>query len=38
MTPPLLSVVLSFRNEADVIPELIERLEKSLKGAASTTS
>ncbi len=29
----MLSVVLSFRNEADVIPELISRLAKSLEGA-----
>ena len=34
MTSPLLSVVLSFRNEADVIPELIERLDRALTGAA----
>jgi dolichol-phosphate mannosyltransferase len=30
---PLVSVVLSFRNEAEVIPELIERLTKSLGDA-----
>jgi dolichol-phosphate mannosyltransferase len=34
MSGPLLSVVLSFRNEADVIPELIDRLTKALDGAA----
>jgi len=34
VTSPLLSVVLSFRNEADVIPELIERLDRALTGAA----
>ncbi len=33
MSAPQLSVVLSFRNEADVIPELISRLAKSLGGA-----
>ena len=33
MSAPTLSVVLSFRNEADVIPELIGRLAKSLEGA-----
>ncbi len=33
MTSPLLSIVLSFRNEADVIPELIERLDRALTGA-----
>ncbi|MCX5740287.1 MAG: glycosyltransferase family 2 protein [Proteobacteria bacterium] len=33
MSAPGLSVVLSFRNEADVIPELISRLAKSLEGA-----
>lgn len=33
MSAPVLSVVLSFRNEADVIPELISRLAKSLEGA-----
>jgi dolichol-phosphate mannosyltransferase len=31
---PTLSVVLSFRNEAEVIPELIARLAKALEGAA----
>ena len=30
---PTLSVVLSFRNEAEVIPELIARLAKTLEGA-----
>ncbi|MCU0669639.1 MAG: glycosyltransferase family 2 protein [Myxococcota bacterium] len=34
MTSPLLSVVLSFRNEAEVIPELIERLDRALTGAS----
>ena len=34
MSGPLLSVVLSFRNEADVIPELIDRLTRALEGAA----
>lgn len=33
MSVPVLSVVLSFRNEADVLPELIARLTKSLEGA-----
>jgi dolichol-phosphate mannosyltransferase len=33
VSAPVLSVVLSFRNEADVIPELISRLAKSLEGA-----
>jgi dolichol-phosphate mannosyltransferase len=33
VSAPTLSVVLSFRNEADVIPELIGRLAKSLEGA-----
>lgn len=33
MSVPVLSVVLSFRNEADVLPELIDRLTKSLEGA-----
>jgi dolichol-phosphate mannosyltransferase len=33
VTSPLLSVVLSFRNEAAVIPELIDRLTKALDGA-----
>lgn len=31
---PQLSVVLSFRNEAEVIPELIDRLAKALGGAS----
>jgi dolichol-phosphate mannosyltransferase len=30
---PLVSVVLSFRNEESVIPELIERLQRALRGA-----
>lgn len=34
MTSPLLSVVLSFRNEAEVIPELIERLDRALTAAS----
>jgi dolichol-phosphate mannosyltransferase len=34
VTSPLLSVVLSFRNEAEVIPELIERLDRALTGAS----
>lgn len=33
MTRQLLSVVLSFRNEADVIPELIDRLDAAMKTA-----
>jgi dolichol-phosphate mannosyltransferase len=33
VSAPVLSVVLSFRNEADVIPELTSRLAKSLEGA-----
>ena len=33
MSAPNLSIVLSFRNEAEVIPELIARLQKSLEGA-----
>jgi polyisoprenyl-phosphate glycosyltransferase len=33
VSKPLLSVVLSFRNEADVIPELIDRLAKAIEGA-----
>jgi dolichol-phosphate mannosyltransferase len=33
VSAPVLSVVLSFRNEADVIPELTRRLAKSLEGA-----
>lgn len=33
MTRQLLSVVLSFRNEADVIPELIDRLDAAIKTA-----
>ena len=33
MTPPLLSVVLSFRNEAEVIPELIDRLDAAITSA-----
>ncbi len=33
MSAPTLSIVLSFRNEAEVIPELIARLQKSLEGA-----
>jgi dolichol-phosphate mannosyltransferase len=33
VSAPVLSVVLSFRNEADVIPELTLRLAKSLEGA-----
>ena len=36
-TPPTLSVVLSFFNEADVIPELVTRLRKVLDGLASAT-
>lgn len=36
MSKPALSIVLSFRNEADVIPELIGRLQKTLDGAAIT--
>ena len=31
--PPLVSVVLSFRNEEGVIPELIARLQQALRGA-----
>ena len=31
--PPLISVVLSFRNEEAVIPELIRRLQAALRGA-----
>jgi len=34
VTSPLLSVVLSFRNEAEVIPELIERLDRALTAAS----
>ena len=34
MSAPTLSVVLSFRNEAEVIPELISRLTTSLEGGA----
>jgi dolichol-phosphate mannosyltransferase len=30
---PLVSVVLSFRNEEEVIPELVERLQRALRGA-----
>ena len=30
---PLVSVVLSFRNEESVIPELIARLQQALRGA-----
>jgi dolichol-phosphate mannosyltransferase len=30
---PLVSVVLSFRNEQDVLPELVARLQRALKGA-----
>ena len=33
MSAPTLSVVLSFRNEAEVIPELIDRLVKAIDGA-----
>lgn len=33
MSQQLLSVVLSFRNEADVIPELIDRLDAAIKTA-----
>ena len=31
---PLISVVLSFRNEEQVIPELVARLQKALRGAS----
>jgi dolichol-phosphate mannosyltransferase len=34
VSSPLLSVVLSFRNEALVIPELVDRLTKALDGAS----
>jgi dolichol-phosphate mannosyltransferase len=33
VSAPVLSIVLSFRNEAEVIPELIARLHDSLEGA-----
>jgi dolichol-phosphate mannosyltransferase len=34
VSAPVLSIVLSFRNEAEVIPELIARLQDSLEGAS----
>ena len=35
---PLVSVVFSFRNEADNIPTLVSRLDKMFAGAATSTT